>query len=159
MIQPLLEDLAECLCAQIHEDGSPELCFCGIMPGDGFVAEYAGDCNDRCGAAYVRLTQAYPSVTAGQPDVTRNNCGASLGIDIEIGIIRCAPMPNSRGEAPPPAEVLAAARQQSKDILTMRKAVLCCNELKAHDYIMGTYTPVGPQGDALGGFWTLAVTF
>jgi hypothetical protein len=158
VIDELLASLAECLCAAVCEGDNPEPCFCGVMPGENWIAEYAGDCRDKCGSAWVRLGAAYPSVTAGEADTRPHNCGASIGVDIEVGIVRCAPVPNSVGEVDP-AKVLASAQQQAEDILTMWRAISCCPEVTKRDYILGQYSPVGPQGGLMGGIWTLAVTF
>lgn len=153
-----MASLAECLCAELCEDG-PEPCFCGVLPGDAYIAEYVGNCADKCGSAWVRLVAAYPSVTAGQPDQEVRRCGTSLGLEIEVGVLRCAPAPDSRGEPPPPGAVLAAADQQFADMILMRKVISCCPELQAFDYVLGTYTPAGPQGGLVGGLWTVGVAF
>jgi hypothetical protein len=40
-------------------------------------------------------------------------------------------------------------------MLAMRRAVVCCRESK--DWVMGTYTPLGPEGGVVGGIWLVAL--
>lgn len=84
-------ELAECLCAQIQdpENGVPDVCFCGVVPGDQAIGNYAGDCTEKCGMAWVRLVSLYPMGSLGTIDRTPGNCGVGLGIDVEMGIFRC----------------------------------------------------------------------
>lgn len=153
-ISEILSGLAACLCAQITEDDSPETCFCGVIPGGGVVADYAGDCDDVNGMAWVRLITSYPAQSVGQALQQVGNCSVGVGIDVEIGMLRRYPLD---AEALDEATLLELVDQQIKDMHTMRKAVQCCagNSFGNKDYILGSYTPVGPDGDLVGGTWTL----
>ncbi len=152
LVSDRLSALAACLCAQITTDGSPATCFCGVIPGEAAVAEYTGDCNDKCGMAWVRLASMYPAAVLGRVDETPANCSASLGFDIEIGILRCirVPEPNDPLTA---AELEEAATLQSNDALTMWRAVLCCDAINSKDVMLGGYTAMGPMGGMIGGTW------
>lgn len=154
----LLVDLASCLCAEFTPTGGtePDLCFCDVAPGQTFAHDYVWECDDKCGAAWVRLANAYPAVGVGVPAENRIGCGALLGFDIEIGVIRCLEQ-ESTGEAPPAETMSAAALTQVDDLIAMRRAVMCCDALKDEDYSLNTYQPVGPQGMVVGGTWTLSV--
>lgn len=153
-ITDLLEGLAACLCAQIATDGSPGTCFCGVVPGDAALGDYAGDCADLNGVAWVRLALTYPSVTIGQQDQRVANCGSGIGIDVEMGIIRSFDVDV---DSPDEAEALATATLQMDDMMTMRRAILCCSDLNPKDFILGSYRPLGPLGAMVGGAWTLYV--
>lgn len=157
-VSTVLKDLAACLCAQIEEDGSASPCFCGVVPGGNVTPDYLGGCTaEKCGMAWVRLGSAYPSNTPGLAIEETGNCTSGNGIEVEMGLLRCAPMPDSRGN-PPSAEVREAAfDQQVKDMLTMKRAIKCCSSLKPKEYVLNIYTPVGPEGDVLGGFWSLSI--
>lgn len=146
-------ELAECLCAQIQDpdNGVPDVCFCGIVPGDQAVGDYAGDCNTKCGMAWVRLAGMYPMAILGTPDATPGNCGVGVGIDVEMGIMRCIDFGDEQGNMPPPADLLAATQLQIADALIMRKALFCCDAIPAKEAIMSAYTPVGPLGGLVGG--------
>lgn len=145
----LLTSLAECLCAQIAADGSPEVCFCGVIPGDSVLPAYAEE-----GAAWTRLVSMYPAIGVGVPDESVGNCRGSLGFDLEIGIIRCTEVGTAE-EMPSASDLLAATDQQVKDAMTMWRAVMCCPALSSKDYRIGGYDPAGPMGGMLGGAFTI----
>lgn len=148
-------EIATCLCAQIIEDGSPEPCFCGIVPGAAAVADFAESCTDgRCGMAYVRLTSTYPATQVGINDLEPGNCNKSTGFDLEIGIMRCFELEPDGGPLSP-EDLMVATEQQIKDAETMRRAIDCCDAVGSRDYILGLYTPFGPDGAILGGSWVL----
>lgn len=143
-----IEALAACLCEELE---SPT-CFCGVFAGaDPYDA--MGECEgDNCGQAWVRLLAVYPSGGVGVPNTSLNNCGAGLSYDIEIGVLRCAPI---QEEAYTEAEMLEFAQKQYSDMLAMRRAVACCDALE--EYIMAAYAPVGPDGGVIGGVWNLTL--
>lgn len=154
----LLTELASCLCAQIDDPGNglTGVCFCGIMPGDQVPFDYVGDCTETmCGMATVRLTQTYPAAAVGQPYIQPGNCGSQLGVDIQLGIWRCAPMPDANGELPSSGDMLSATQDQIADMFALIMAVQCCLSLSPLDYILGAYLPQGPMGGVVGGSVTL----
>ena len=153
-----LSALAECLCAQIAADGLPEPCFCGLVPGEAPAVEYVTDClddddNGLCGMAWVRLSAVAPITGIGIPSITVGNCSKSLGFDAEVGIMRCAPTGDSDGSPPPAADLLTSADLQIADMMAMYQAIACCQALD--EFVIETYTPIGPEGGAVGGFWTV----
>lgn len=161
MIFTKIAALAECLCEQINDpsSGVPGVCFCGIVPGEVANAEYLGDCDGCGGMAWVRLANAYPSVTVGVADVTTGNCSKGLGVDVEIGIMRCMPVAGDESGAEPvkPEDLLAAALIQHADVAVMHRALRCCSALDPKDFIIGQYTPLGPEGGVVGGFITISM--
>lgn len=146
----LLTTLAECLCAQIVADGSPEPCFCGVVPGDSVPAQYGGDCDYKCGMAWVRLASMYPAASLGTPSELPGNCSASLGFDVEVGIIRCTSLGTAE-DLPSAGEMLGTAELQVRDAMTIWRAVSCCPAITSKDYRMSTYQPAGPLGGMVGG--------
>jgi len=151
-----LAALAECLCAQVAADGLPDLCFCGLVPGEAPAVEYVDNCGDgNCGMAWVRWAAVAPVTGVGVPNITKNNCNSSLGFDAEIGIMRCAPVGDENGNPPPVEDMLSTTDLQVADMMAMYRAMACCSALD--EFIIETYTPIGPQGGAVGGFWTLSV--
>ena len=153
----LLSALATCLCAQIVVDGSPDVCFCGVVPGGAASQDYTGDCDHSCGMAWVRLSGMYPMAGVGIADATPGNCSASLGADIELGIMRCISVGDSEGNPPPPAELLASTQLQMADAMTMLRAIQCCPAVPTKDTLVGAYAPLGPEGGLVGGVLTLSV--
>lgn len=147
--------LADCLCTQVTAavaDGVPDVCFCGVVPGDSAVSDYGGDCAKKCGMAWVRLTGLYPSTILGEQNNDPKNCAAGLGLPVEVGMMRCTPV--GTGDTPPNGtQLLSATELQVSDALTMRRAIACCDGSDA--WSLGQYTPVGPSGGMLGGIWSL----
>lgn len=148
-----LAALATCLCAEILNPdwGVPDVCFCGIVPGEAALGDYAGDCDTKCGMAWVRLSSIYPSNAVGVMLTEPGNCAFGLGIDGEIGIMRCIPVGDAMGNPPTPDEMLAAAELQVTDALIMQRAMFCCDAIPQRDVILGQYQTLGPDGGLVGG--------
>lgn len=151
-----LTDLATCLCAQIVADGLPDVCFCGVIPGEAASAMYAGDCTraKKCGMAWVRLISVTPASGVGITIEQPGNCSTGIGYDVEMGMLRCTPI-GTATEPPSPAQLLASAQLQYDDMMSMRRAVACCNG--SRDWMIGAYTPMGPGGGMVGGAWTVTM--
>jgi hypothetical protein len=79
-----------------------------------------------------------------------------VGIMLEIGVMRCIRIEDN-GLSLPAEEMLEATRLQTADMLAMMQAVRCCSGLDSNQYVMGTYTPLGPDGGLVGGTWALSV--
>jgi hypothetical protein len=149
-----LTDLAACLCVQVEDSGLPGLCFCGVIPGDAAVGDHAGDCADVCGMGWVRLAAAYPAASVGVPDETPGNCSSSMGLDVELGILRCIEIPADG--TPPSSTALAEATElQQADMLVMWRAVMCCDSISVKDAKMSGFRPMGPLGGLYGGAFTI----
>lgn len=153
-ITEVLAELAGCLCNQILLDGADPVCFCGVVAGANMAIDYTGQCDDACGMAWVRMVTAVPANGFGVPNTETGNCGAALGIDIEMGIARCFPV-TSDGEPPDVASQLAVAAQVNADMMVMRRAIACCSGSK--DWVIDNYVPFGPQGMSVGGTWGLSM--
>lgn len=154
-ITAILTDLATCLCAQIITDGLPAVCFCGVVPGEQVSLDYVGDCEDACGMAWVRMVTIYPSTVVGQPSTFPGNCGLGLGLDVELGIMRCISVGGEDGQPPSPPELTAAAVLQQADVMAMWRAIACCRTSK--DWVINTYTPLGPEGGIVGGTLSMSI--
>lgn len=147
----VVEALATCLCAQILADGTPKTCFCGVIPGAAIPMDMVtGTCKDADGMAFVRLVNTYPANQVGVQNLEPGNCAVGQGVDLEVGIIRCFPLTRSGG-SPKPDVLLARTKLQIADERTMRRAINCCEWLDAQDFVVGLYTPIGPEGGVLGG--------
>jgi hypothetical protein len=149
-----LSDLATCLCAQIVADGLPDVCFCGVIPGEAASAMYQGNCAKKCGMAWVRLITVTPASGVGNPSEQPGNCATGIGYDAEVGILRCTPI-GTATEPPTPAQLLASAELQYNDMMSTRRAVSCCTG--SRDWKVGAYTPMGPGGGMVGGAWTVTM--
>ena len=148
-----LAALASCLCAELKDpiNEVPDVCFCGLIPGNAIPVEYTGDCDDMCGAAWVRLISVYPSDAIGVIVTEPGNCLHGIGIDLEMGIIRCLSVGDEQGNPPPPEELLAATDLAIRDATLMMKALACCESIPPKDVVLGQYQPIGPEGGIIGG--------
>jgi hypothetical protein len=128
-VYPAIINLAACLCLEIENSGLPKPCACGPIVGE-LVYDYCSECN--------------------------------MAYQIEVGIVRCKPIGTNsgvRGYQPPTIEQnVEALRLQLADMEAMRRAIQCC--FAADDdrsYIMSAYTTTPPDGDCLGGLFTLTL--
>lgn len=149
--------LRDCLCAQIKTDGLPDVAFCEIVPGEAAAGDYFNCSGGKGGMAWVRLMTSYRAVQVGVADTSVNNCGKETGFDVELGIMRCAPLMKNGGFPPSPSDVREAAALQILDMETMVRAVVCCPDLHSKDYVVGSYNPVGPEGGVVGGVMVLSM--
>jgi hypothetical protein len=148
----ILTGLAACLKTTL-EDAEVPTCYTGVFPGDAVPLDLGGCKDGRCGMAWTRLGTAYPSSGVGQQDTTVGNCGKGLGLDIEVGVMRCIQV-DREGKPRDPENV---ARQQVADMMLMRKAIFCCDTVPSEDLVLNTYQPSGPLGVMVGGTWLLHV--
>lgn len=149
---PLMDALLGCLCAHLADSPGGETCFCSLYPGLTVVADYCG-CNraaTKCGMAWVRLDRVFPYKTFPQPDTTSDSCGSSLAAVFELGVYRCLPTPDAKGNPPTAAEQTNATRIQLGDWRAMDAAIKCCDALDPKNTVRGIYTARG-QGGCGGG--------
>ena len=147
-------NLATCLCATCEENATP-LCFCGVVPGLEVALDYHGNCANVCGMAWVRVSAMYPASSVGAVNTQPGNCGSLVGVDVELGIMRCMPVGEADGSPPTPDQLRAAAELQISDALALWSAVRCCDP--DSDWLIGQYQPFGPSGGIVGG--TVEVNF
>lgn len=150
-----LVELSACVCEALYERGAGQPCWCGVMPGS--EASWVGctDCgDDRCGTAWVRLDAVAPYTTFPEPEVGLT-CAASLAYTIEVGVVRCIPIPDD-GSALDSAASLDVALAVAADMQALHYAIKCCFGSGVL-HAVESWTPVGPEGGCVGGFWTIQV--
>ena len=59
-----------------------------MVPGSVAVHEYAGECEDRDGMAWVRIANVYPATGVGVQSTRPGVCGHGTGYDLEVGAMR-----------------------------------------------------------------------
>jgi hypothetical protein len=154
-----LAELASCLCRTLDEDGRPKTCFCGVVGGTLVPMDYVGDCesDSGCGMAWVRVVSIGEQQFATEGVAMPSACAHPIEVTIEAGVVRCAPQPDNAGNPPSMAKQLEASEGQMADMASILKAIRCCF---FHDgeLVLGTWTPIGPEGMILGGAWTLTLT-
>jgi len=148
-IMPYLAALSECLCTQLSETGAGEPCWCGVVPGFLVSLEYCDNCAENpCGMGWVRAAGVFPYDTF--PISTLDaNCAKPLAWQIEVGAVRCMPIP-ADGEILKPEQMIEVALNQAADTEAMYRALMCCD---APQMTVERYQPIGPEGGCVGGFW------
>lgn len=151
----------ESLNNQLTLDGSrDDLCAMTIYPGSAVPIDYAGleDCGG--GMAWVRLVSAVPTVSFPNADTIATSCAYTVAYQLEIAIMRPAPLdPETFGQdvdLPSDTDHFEATRRQMDDMHLMLRAIEGARD-GVTDLIIGQYSPLGPQGGAVGGMWGLTV--
>lgn len=132
-----------------------DMCSFTIMPGDTAIANYGAE---SCGGmSWVRLALANTTVSFPQSDVTVNNCGHGLAFTAEVGILRPSHEPEVNPEMqivelPTDAEMMEDAEHSLDDMMAMH-AALSAVGMEMDDFIIQSYSPIGPEGGVVGGTW------
>ncbi|QIG59042.1 hypothetical protein SEA_RUBYRALPH_34 [Microbacterium phage RubyRalph] len=163
LIYPVLAELRSCLCAQL---GDTAPCFCGIVMGEDIPVDYVGgeDCSDTdsdgiaCGAAYVRVANAYPTENFPEP-LTRPTCNSVMAYTVYVGVIRCIGVGDEDGGPISQEELQLATERQLSDMLAMRNAIQCClnSAFPEVDHVLGVFSPIAQEGDVVGGEWPVTL--
>lgn len=155
-----LGDKLDRLVALAVEEVPGPYCLASVVGGAQADSMYAMRGDGNCGSMlWARLITANRSTSFPSPS-TANDCAGTLAFPVELGIARQAPqiLQSSGRNAvlPSQAEVRAAADKQHEDMLGMYRAIKRFQD-EVEDINIGPYTPFGPEGDLIGGAWT--VTF
>lgn len=159
LVSELLGNLEQVL---QEADQRDKLCAVGLYPGAMVPADY-GLASEDCagGMAFVRIGGAGKTSNYPAPDNTSKSCAAHAMFTIEVGMWRPAPMPDQNMNAfilPDAVEQFDAAMQMIDDMGYMHEAI-ARTARKYDDIIIGSWTPMGPEGDVVGGSWTLTATY
>lgn len=143
---------------ELRVDGTLDtICFASVIPGSGVYADYG---TEECGGMlWVRLATAFPSAQFPQPHTRNDNCAMPLAYPLEIGVLRPAPATESFGkdlDLPNEADSFEASQQAFKDMHALHRAILKFSR-RVDETLLGSYTPIGPEGDVLGGNWALTI--
>ena len=148
-----LIDLSACLADELTQP----TCWHGVWPGEEVPMDFcAGECDDdRCGMAYVRMSQMFPSTEFPVADAAAQ-CTSPLAYEIMVGVTRCAPVAQVDGSLPDPEEFAASALLQAEDQAAMVRAIRCCMSSDML-HVVGLWLPIGPLGGCVGGQMTVMV--
>lgn len=132
---------------------TPRPCRISLYPGDvvAFDTCQSDDCTEGDGQLWANLL----------PATVENGGGgcAEVTVQAQIGIVRCAPMPDAQGWVNPEA-VQTAAFQQAIDADHILNTLTCCEELTRDERFVFTpvsWAPVPEQGGCVGGVWTVSL--
>jgi hypothetical protein len=154
LVSEVVEGVRTCVCqtlATLRPDPDPcgAPCSCLVVAAaDGQVAF------DSCqqGQAWIRLSGAWPTNDFPNPLRGPVHCGSTWAVEIEVGVTRCACLPDEVGNPPLPACEESTARCVSDDAMRVRDALSCCVPLLAHvgEVVIGVMSPYGPSGGCVG---------
>lgn len=145
---PTLLDLRTCLCDELARSVPDlELCSCAVIPGEPDLTLV----RDGVGVAWVRLVaiSAVPSGADSTP------CGMIWQAQVQIGVVRCAPVPDRFGNISN-EQWESATETVLADQAAMLRA-LCCVKVNRASWSGGAYAPYGPEGGAMGGAWSFVL--
>jgi hypothetical protein len=156
--QQIADILLAALVVRLRNEGlDQDLCARAVYPGAMIPIDYAAE---SCGGmAYVRLNAVVPTTTFPAPETSPMACVATLAYTFEVGVLRPAPhieVTNGEPEMPEDAEQNATAYSQYTDMMAIRSAVQDVRE-DIEYVVLGGYTPAGPDGGAVGGWWTVTL--
>lgn len=150
---PLAQKLLACLCAKTALESNPPK-VCSLRYGT-TVNAGADEC--RCGIAWVRLGEVYPTQSFPERVTDPSACPNSFAVELEMGILRCAPI----GTAQAPAS--ASEWEQfsldiSEDEQAMAEAVCCFTAtMDRSDWLDLGSTPLDTEGGCGGRIHNLVV--
>lgn len=148
---PTMLDLRTCLCNELAKSAPDErLCSCAVLPGPPDLATVA----DGMGVAWVR--QIGSGAAAQTNDIDTAPCGALWEAVIEMGVIRCAPVPQGRADTISDEQWEETTELVLADQAAMLRA-LCCVKVHRASWSLGQYTPYGPEGGLVGGTWSFTL--
>lgn len=156
--QVMADILLAALVVQLREDGlDTDLCAKAIYPGMLVPLDYG---LESCGGqAFVRMTTAVPSSVFPNADASPMSCLTTLAYTFEVGVSRPSTyLDFAAGEAnlPSDEEQIASAHNQYADMMAIRAAVKRTRD-DVDLVVLGAYTPFGPDGGVVGGYWTVTV--
>lgn len=151
---PLMTELVGCMCTELAESSSRELCFCGVLVGETVDGSLAGYGNCKGGMAWVRAVNVFPSTVFPNPDLLAS-CVTLLAVQLEVGVLRPMLLPQGR-KLPTQGEMAVAAQQAMSDMAALHRAISCCVRTSKSDFVyqLGEWAPIGPEGGLVGGSWT-----
>lgn len=136
-----------------------DICSYGLTMGEAYVP-FLPDPEDDCEEEEEFCSQVWVRVMGGaavnEPvEFDGRFTPGEMGLDIEVGVLRCFDVPEG-GEAPSASDVLAAAAQAMSDMNAIYCAAMNCEVWEAIE--SGQWNPSGPTGGQYGGTWTFTVT-
>lgn len=156
LLGPLLDDLRACLCEQLERTTAGSTCSCLIYAGTSAPADRCSCGKGGCGMAWVRLARVFPAGDAFPAPDRVARCDVVLAAQIEVGVRRCQPVPNQRGEVDAGA-LVTSSLAQADDVLAMARAFQCCDAVMKRPHTLGQWSPEPAGGDCLGGTWPVTV--
>jgi len=159
----VMAQLAACAAEELVKSGLDEIDKVMLQPGALPVLDWVGNPGQGCGEiiVYNPTSFAIDAVTGFPNQDTSGTCTSEYANVLSLGIFRCAlqPKTNAQGKVianVTPAEQTNATRIHTADKAAMRRAIACCLQGN-YEYVVQPWQPYGPDGNAVGGIWTVIV--
>ncbi len=171
LVPTLANLLKECLCQVVNSRDNPPAECCLRLPGD--VAMDSSQYTDYCclGLAYVSVGDMWVSADSfPEQDIVRqatSDCPPpSWGVDMKVGIQRCAPTGDEAGNPPTCEQWTASALQDMVDAQSLRMVACCFRNVYqtveqevGMSLVIGRITGGSPQGGCKERTMNLQVQF
>ena len=152
-VWPVAETLLSCLEETLSAYGA-EACRTFVAPGGPPAWDFCCDCGRGDGQAWVQIAQVFPTDNFPIQQTGPMRCHpAGYGLSLNVGILRCAATLDEQGRAPSSERLTADARKVQRDRALVSEAIRCCylDDADPGTYVLGAWTPLGPQGGCVGG--------
>lgn len=147
---PHLAGLRDAVLDEVATRGLAGFCDSYLAAGQQFALD---NCNGDCeGVLWTRTAGAFPSVDFPNPQSAVSRGPIILAEQFEVGIVRGMSVP-SKGQAYESDDFTRYTQRQHADMAAILNAI--CGYFRGLDisFIIGNYTPYGPQGACVGGSW------
>lgn len=150
---PHLTALRDAIGPELDARGLPGLCEGLIGAGAQTAFDY---CDTSCdGMSWVRLDGAYASRDFPNADAEANRGRLLMAETFELGIVRGIDLPDDPAQGMDPAVLEDSAAVQLADMSALLAVICAYFGGLGVPYIVGSYTPYGPQGACVGGSWSV----
>lgn len=164
-VWPMLVDVLACLETAADQVEAPPL-YRSIRMGEGLQANISPTEDECCqGLAWVRPGQISPTNTFPTPESAWTPCPpGELAVEVEIGMLRCAPIMAPGGDdamlIPTAAQHAQTAYRVLADAAALRRAA-CCLIDRGYSVFVGSWSPLPIEANCAGGSMriTVAVPF
>jgi hypothetical protein len=159
-VAPIVLRLLDCLVDRLDVYGVP-VCRSVWHPGATVPWDACGTASgDAEGQAWVAVQRVYPSDRFPTQTADAHRCiPMGYGVELLVGVLRCASVVDDSGRAPSADAVTADAIKTSRDRQLTLEAITCCliDDDDPGVYRLGAWEPLGPNGGCVGGQWRLDV--
>lgn len=153
------EELLSCLETALSKYQA-HACRTFVAPGNPPAWDVCCDCGIGDGQAWVQIANVFPTDNFPQAQTGAMRCvPAGQGVLFNVGILRCAAVLDDQGRPPSSERLTADARKVQRDRAIVREAIRCCflEDADPGTFVLGTFTPLGPQGACVGGITPVTV--
>jgi hypothetical protein len=136
------------------------VCRSFVAPGNPPAWDACCECGEGEGMAWVQIAEVFPTDNFPLPQSAAMRCvPAGQGVQLSIGILRCAAVLDDQGRAPSSERLTSDAAKVARDRAIVSEAIRCCylEDADPGTYVIGSWTPLGPNGGCVGGSTSLTL--